>query len=281
MSGKSKLKAQCGNFFKYRYLIKELVSKDIKLQYRNSVLGMFWTFLEPLLTMIVLSLVFNRLFGRDSSKVVNFPVYLLCGKLLYEFYTTSTKRAMRSIRSKASIIKKVYVPKYVYPLSAVLSKFVTFLISLSVLVVVILYFNLANINPITLSTNIVWALLPITVLFFFSLGVGMILATLNVFFKDIENIYDVFCLLLFYTTPIVYSIDRLGDPATSTIAKLIRFNPMYGFIDMFRGAVIHGAEFFTYFDMSLFYYCCGFTVVVMIVGFTMFYKNQDKFILHI
>ncbi len=281
MSGKSKLKAQFGNFFKYRYLIKELVSKDIKLQYRNSVLGMFWTFLEPLLTMIVLSLVFNRLFGRDSSKVVNFPVYLLCGKLLHEFFTSSTKRAMRSIRSKASIIKKVYVPKYVYPLSAVLSKFVTFLISLSVLVVVILYFNIANINPITLSTNVVWAILPITVLFFFSLGVGMILATLNVFFKDIENIYDVFCLLLFYTTPIVYSIDRLGDPSTSTIARLIRFNPMYGFIDMFRGAVIHGAEFFTYFDMNLFYYCCGFTVVVLIVGFTMFYKNQDKFILHI
>lgn len=281
MTVKSKVKAHFGNFYKYRYLIKELVSKDIKLQYRNSVLGMFWTFLEPLLTMIVLSLVFNKLFGRDSSKVVNFPVYLLCGKLLHEFFTSSTKRAMRSIRSKASIIKKVYVPKYIYPLSAVLSKFVTFIISLSVLVVVILYFNIANINPITLSGNIIWALLPITVLFFFSLGVGMILATLNVFFKDIENIYDVFCLLLFYTTPIVYSIDRLGDPETSFVARLIRFNPMYGFIDMFRGAVIHGAEFFTYFDMNLFYYCCGVTVIILIVGFTMFYKNQDKFILHI
>ena len=202
MSVKAKMKSHFGNFLKYRYLIKELVSKDIKLQYRNSVLGMFWTFLEPLLTMIVLSLVFNRLFGRDSSKVVNFPVYLLCGKLLHEFFTSSTKRAMRSIRSRASIIKKVYVPKYVYPLSAVLSKFVTFIISLSVLAVVILYFNIANINPITVTGNIVWALLPITVLFFFSLGVGMILATLNVFFKDIENIYDVFCLLLFTPRPL-------------------------------------------------------------------------------
>ncbi len=281
MSGKAKIKAQLGNFYKYRYLIKELVSKDIKLQYRNSVLGVFWTFLEPLLTMIVLSLVFNRLFGRDSSKVVNFPVYLLCGKLLHEFFTSSTKRAMRSIRSKASIIKKVYVPKYIYPLSAVLSKFVTFLISLSVLVVVILYFNITNVNPITLSANIVWIIPPIIVLFFFSLGVGMILATLNVYFKDIENIYDVFCLLLFYTTPIVYTVDRLGDPGTSFVASLIRFNPMFGFIDMFRGAVIYGADFYNYFDMNLFYYCCGFTVVVMIVGFVMFYKSQDKFILHI
>lgn len=281
MSGKSFISRQVNNFLKYRYLIKELVSKNIKLQYRNSVLGMFWTFLQPLLTMIVLSFVFMKVFGRDSSKVVNYPVYLLCGRLLHEFFTSSTKKAMRSIRSRASIIKKVYVPKYIYPLSAVLSNFVTFLISLTVLVVVIIYFNLTDNNPITITPNILFAIPPVIVLFFFCLGVGMILATLSVFFRDIENIYDVFCLLLFYLTPIVYTIDRLGYPADSTIGMLLRLNPMYGFIEMFRGAVIHGAEFFTYFDMNLFYYCCGFTVVVLIIGFTMFYKNQDKFILHI
>ncbi len=281
MAGKSKLKVQFGNFFKYRYLIKELVSKNIKLQYRNSVLGIFWTFLQPLLTMIVLSVVFNNLFGRDSSKVVNYPVFLLCGRLLHEFFTSSTKTAMKSIRSRASIIKKVYVPKYIYPLSAVLSKFVTFLISLTVLVAVILYFNLTDNNPITLTVNILWALPAVAVLFFFSLGVGMILATMNVFFKDIENIYDVFCLLLFYVTPIVYTADRLGYANDTFIGMMIRLNPMYGFIEMFRGAVIHGAEFYTYFNMNLFYYCCGITVFVLIVGFVMFYKKQDKFILHI
>lgn len=281
MSGKAKIKSQFGNFFKYRYLINELVSKNIKLQYRNSVLGMFWTFLQPLLTMIVLSVVFNNLFGRDSSKVVNYPVFLLCGRLLHEFFTSSTKRAMKSIRSRASIIKKVYVPKYIYPLSTVISKFITFLISLLVLVFVILYFNLANINPITITTNIFWAIPAVLVLFFFSLGVGMILATLDVFFKDIENIYDVFCMLLFYTTPIVYTIDKLDYAKDSLVGLLIRLNPMYGFIEMFRGAVIHGAEFYTYFNMNLFWYCCGVTAFVMIVGFTMFYKNQDKFILHI
>lgn len=281
MSGKSVMSKHIKNFLKYRYLIKELVSKNIKLQYRNSVLGMFWTFLQPLLTMIVLSVVFMKVFGRDSSKVVNYPVYLLCGRLLYEFFTSSTKKAMRSIRSRASIIKKVYVPKYIYPLSSVLSCFVTFLISLSVLVVVIIYFNLTNNDPVTITPNIIFAVPPVIVLFFFSLGVGMILATLNVFFKDIENIYDVFCLLLFYLTPIVYTIDRLGYSSGSILGKLLRLNPLYGFIEMFRGAVIHGAEFFTYFDMNLFYYCCGFTVLVLVVGFAMFYKNQDKFILHI
>ena len=94
------------NFLKYRYLLKELVIKNIKLQYRNSVLGMFWTFLQPLLTMVVLAVVFSNLFGKNSSQVVNYPVYLLSGRLLYEFFTQSTKRAMRSIRANSSIIKK-------------------------------------------------------------------------------------------------------------------------------------------------------------------------------
>lgn len=281
MTGKLPMTGFINNFLKYRHLIKELVNKDIKLQYRNSVLGVFWNFLQPLLTMFVLVFVFSNIFGRNSAEVVNYPVYLLCGRLLFQFFTSSTKKAMKSIRARAGIIKKVYVPKYVYPLSVVLSNFVTFLISLLVLVVVILYFNIAGINPITITANILFAIPAVIVLLFFSLGVGMILATLSVFFKDIENIYEVLCLLLFYVTPIVFTIESLGFKEGSTAAFILKLNPMYGFIEMFRGAVLHGAEFFTYFDMNLFWYCCGVTVIVLIAGFWMFYKKQDKFILHI
>ena len=203
---KSALSYHTKNFMKYRFLLKELVSKSIKLQYRNSVLGVFWTFLQPLLTMIVLAFVFNNIFGRDSSKVVNYPVYLLCGRLLFEFYKTATRRAMVSIRSHSSIIKKVYVPKYIYPLSQVLSSFVTFIISLSVLVVVIAFFNICKIDPITITWRVIYIIVPIFITLVLSLGVGMILATVSVFFKDVENLYDVFCLLLFYLTPIVYPL---------------------------------------------------------------------------
>ena len=269
------------NFMKYRYLLRELVVKNIKLQYRNSVLGMLWTFLQPLLTMIVLSVVFNNLFGKNSSQVVNYPVYLLSGRLLYEFFTQSTKRAMKSIRGNASIIKKVYVPKYIYPFSVVLSTFVTFLISLTVLVVVILFFNIVKINPITISWQVVFALPPVIVLFFFGLGVGMILATLNVFFKDIENLYEVFCLLLFYLTPIVYTLDRLGFESGSWQLSALKLNPVYGIIDMFRAAVLHSADFTAFFDSASFIYSTLFALVTFLVGLVMFYKNQDKFILHI
>lgn len=267
---------------KYRFLLSELVHKNIKLQYRDSFLGMLWTFLQPLLTMIVLAFVFNNLFGRDSSKVVNYPVYLLCGRLLYEFFSTSTKRAMRSIRSRAGMIKKVYVPKYIYPLSTVLSTFVTFLISLSVLVVVILFFNIANIHPIHITWKIVFAVIPIIILFFFSLGVGMILATLSVFFRDIENIYDVLTTLLFYLTPIVYTIDRLGFEAGSIELKLLKLNPLYGIIDMFRACVIWGGDaFWEHWNLQILLYCCVAAVVSLVAGFCLFYKYQDKFILHI
>lgn len=281
MSLKSTARYTWTNFMKYRYLLKELVVKNIKLQYRNSVLGILWSFLQPLLTMVVLSVIFSNLFGKDSSKVVNYPVYLLAGRLLYEFYTHSTKRAMKSVRKNASIIKKVYVPKYIYPLSTVLSTFVTSVISLSVLAGVILFFNVINYNPIDLSFNMVFAVLPIAVLLVLSLGVGLILCTLNVFFKDIENLYDVFTLLLFYLTPIVYTIDRLGFSEGSWQAQLLKINPLYGIIEAFRAAVIHGSEFMAYFDSTAFIYSAVFSFGCLVIGLLMFGKSQDKFILHI
>ncbi len=281
MSSKTRVFRHGDNFIKYRYLLRELVKKSVKLQYRNSVLGMFWTFLQPLMTMIVLSIVFSNLFGRDSAEVVNYPVYLLSGRLMHEFFTQSTKRGMRAIRSNASIIKKVYVPKYIYPLSSVLSTFVTFLISLLVLVVVIVFFNIINKNPVAISWQIIFAVVPIIVLFLMSLGVGMILCTLDVFFKDVENLYDVFTLLLFYLTPIVYTVDKLGFEPGSWKETLLRINPMYGIIDMFRAAVLHSTEFAAYFDINSLWYTLGFAGVMLLIGFALFYKCQDRFILHI
>ncbi|MDD6011503.1 MAG: ABC transporter permease [Oscillospiraceae bacterium] len=276
-----RLKAYTDKFMKYRHLLRELVIKKIKLQYRNSFLGVLWTFFQPLLTMIVLTLIFSNLFGRDSKAVVNYPVYLLTGRLLHEFFTQSTKKAMKSIRGSASIIKKVYVPKYIYPLSVVISTFVTFLISLSVLALVILFFNIAKKDPIPIGPHILFAVVPIIVLFVLSLGVGMFLATLDVFFKDIENLYDVFTMLLFYITPIVYTVDRLGFEEGSLPALILKLNPMYGIIDMFRAAILHSTEFAAYFDIRALVYCSCFAVVILAIGTLLFYKMQDKFILHI
>ena len=267
---------------KYRYLLRELVIKRIKLQYRNSVLGMFWTFLQPLLTMAVLTFVFSNIFGKSSSgDVVNYPVYLLSGRLLYDFYSQSTKRSMKAIRGNASIIKKVYVPKYIYPLSMVLSTFVTFLISLTVLVLVILFFNIIKVDPVPINANVLFAVVPIIILFVMCLGIGMFLATADVFFKDVENLYEVFCMLLFYATPIVYTLDKLNFAENSWKLQILKLNPLYGIVDMFRAAVLHSTEFWQYFDVNSLIYCSCFAVAIFIIGLALFYKFQDNFILHI
>ena len=274
-------KVYTDKFMKYRFLLRELVIKRIKLQYRNSVLGVLWTFLQPLLTMIVLTFVFSMVFGKNSAAVVNYPVFLLSGRLLYDFYSQSTKRAMKSIRGNASIIKKVYVPKYIYPLSVVLSTFVTFIISLGVLAMVIAFFNIIKKDPVPVTPALFFIIVPILILFVMCLGIGMLLATLDVFFKDVENIYDVFCTLLFYGTPIVYTIDKLNFSPDSWQANILRINPLYGIIDMFRAAVLHGDEFMAYLDINALIYCSIFAVAVFIIGVGLFYKFQDKFILHI
>lgn len=263
------------NFYKYRYLLFEIVRKNIKLQYRNSVLGIFWTFLQPLLTTIVLVLVFGGIFGRKSDSIVNYPIYLLCGRLLYEFFTQSTQRAMRSIRNSASVIKKVYVPKYIYPLSNVIANFVTFLISLLVLACFIIYFYFFSAEPPHITPYIFLTFVPVVILLMLSTGVGLILSTLEVFFKDVEYLYQVFTMILFYLTPIFYQVEQLN--AGKFIKLALMANPLYSITEMFRDCVLFGEMF----NPNHLLYSLGFSLATVIIGLLMFYKKQDKFILHI
>lgn len=264
------------NFYKYRYLLYEIVRKNIKLQYRNSVLGIFWTFLQPLLTTIVLVLIFDGVFGRKDADLVNYPIFLLCGRLIFEFYTQSTKRAMRSIRLSASVIKKVYVPKYIYPLSNVISNFVTFLISLLVLVCFIVFFYFFSSEKPHITPYVFLSFVPIVILLILSLGIGLILCTLEVFFKDIEYLYEVFCTLLFYMTPIIYKLDTLNIDI-KIVQYALMANPLYSIIEMFRDCVLFGELF----NMNHLLYSLAFSLATVVIGFYVFYKKQDKFILHI
>ncbi len=264
------------NFYKYRFLFSEIVRKNIKLQYRNSVLGMFWTFLQPLLTMLVLVFIFGNIFGRNQDEVLNYPVYLLCGRLIYEFYTQATKRAMRSIRNSASVIKKVYVPKYIYPMANVTSNFVTFLISLLVLAVVMAYFLIFTDTAMKITPYILLAFVPIVILFALCVGVGMILATMEVYFKDVEYMYEVFCMLLFYATPIFYTVNSLNI-SNKVFQYALMANPLYSIVSMFRDCVLFGVP------MNSFHiiYSSAFALVMLLIGGIVFYKKQDDFILHI
>ncbi|MBO4497783.1 MAG: ABC transporter permease [Lachnospiraceae bacterium] len=252
------------NFSKFRYLLYELIKKDIKLKYRSSVLGVLWTLLEPLLTMIVLTVVFSGLLGKGDD---NFPVYILCGRLLYSFFSAGTKTALKSIRKNSSTIKKVYVPKYMYPLASTLSSYIIFLISLIVLVGVALY------EQVKITGAIFGAIFPLIMIFFLTLGVGLILAVLDVFFRDLEYLWTVILMLIMYTCAIFYKVESLKSVTNEWIFKI---NPLYSLIVNFRNSI-----FGRPLDMYHFWYALGFSAAVMLFGCVLFFKKQDRFILYI
>ncbi len=255
------------NFKKYRYLLFELVKKDIKLKYRSSYLGLLWTLLEPILTTLVLSYVMGPMLGRDDKL---FVIYILIGRLIYAFFSGATKTAMRSIRRYSGMIKKVYVPKYIYPLSAILSNFVTFALSLIVLVIACI------IKRVEFTSQVFLIIFPLFILLVMALGVGLFLATFSVYFRDLEYLWDVMLMLIMYCSAIFYHVDSLGP----SIKKLLQLNPLYNVIANCRYIIFYGRD---QIPMSTKYlaYSAGFSIVALIVGLIVFRKNQDKFILHI
>lgn len=251
------------NFNKYRFLLVELTKKEIKLKYRRSYLGILWTLIEPILTTIVLTLVFSKML--DRGKKPDYPVYILTGRLLYSFFSSSTKSAMKSIRGNSAMIKKVYVPKYIYPLSSVLSNYITFLISMIVL------FGASLIFKIKPTVNIFTAVIPLTLLLILSVGVGLILATMAVFFRDMEYLWGVLLMLIMYMSAIFY------DASTAGAKWIFYFNPLYFIIVNFRDAVLYGNPM----NMQAFMISAAYSFTSLIVGIVLFYKQQDKFILNI
>lgn len=253
------------NMAKYRFLLLELVKKGIVLKYRRSFLGILWSLIEPLLTMMVLTYVFRNFFGHGEPL---YAVYILTGRLMFTLFQSTTKEALRSIRSNASMIKKVYVPKYMYPLSTILYNFVLFLISLIDLGVVMAY------KKVPLTWHLLEGFVPIFVLLLFAVGVGMLLATINVFFRDIEYLWNVFCLLLMYCSAVFYKVDALK---ASSAAWIFKVNPVYLMIYNLRRTVMEGKGL----DRDTMVLGCIFAAISLFVGFTVFYRKQDEFILHI
>lgn len=269
-------------FRKYKDLLMELTRKNVKLKYRNSWLGVFWSFLQPLLNMIVLSVVFGALFGRSNEYVICFPVYLFTGRLIFDFFSTATKQSMISFRRNQAIIKKVYVPKYMYPLSSILSTFVTFAISIVCYVCVWIFFKLTGISGganLTITWRILLVFIPMLYVLVFSAGVGLILSVLNVFFRDIEYIWDVLVKLLFYMVPIVYPLQKITTP---WIVFVIKINPLYTMIELFRQCVLYGSSVTAQvLSWKLLLYSAVCSIGVLVVGIWIFNKYSDKIVYHL
>lgn len=252
-----------GNLNKYKSLLSELVRRDIKIKYRRSVLGIFWSFLDPLFSMIVLTIVFSTIFKR----VPNYPVYYLSGMLAYQLFSSGSTAGMRSMVSSASIWKSIYVPKYLYVISAVLSNFVTFALSLIVL------FALMFVLKVDFTVYLIFASLPIFVLILLTIGAGLIMGTLNVFFRDMEHLYAVFTLILMYAMPVFYPEDII-PPSFKFIQT---YNPLCQILFCMRDCFLYGKLYGVYTIM----FPTVSAIILLIIGFLLLRRYQDKFILYV
>lgn len=262
-----RFKKNINDFFRYRYLLYNLISRDFKLKYRRSVLGVAWSVLNPLLMCAVMVIIFGTLLGGRGSGIENFPVYLVIGQLMFAFFRDSTTMAMSSVMDNAMLLRKVYIPKYVFPLEKICFGLVNYLFSFVALLIIMI------VTRTPLHATVLLAVYPIITLFVFSLGVGLVLSTLVVFFRDVIHLWEVFTTVLMYFSAIFYAPEQFGN---LLLENVIKCNPIYWYITAFRTAVLDG-HVLTFNMVAI----CGICALLMLgIGVWVFKKNQDKFVLY-
>ena len=249
---------------KYRFLIKQLVNRDFKAKYKRSVLGVFWSFLNPLLNMLVQYVVFSNMFRFDT---LYFPVYLLCGNVVFSYFSESCGMALTSIVGNASLITKVYMPKYIYPLTRIMSSMVNLLISLIPL------FAVALISGLVPTKAYLLLPIPLFLLALFCLGLGMLLASAMVFFRDIQFLWGVLTTIWMYLTPIFYPVSALPE----AVQAVVKVNPLYLYVTFVRSCVIDGVSP----EPVMYFRCAVIAIATLAVGAFVFKKSQDRFVLYL
>lgn len=256
---------ECVYIFKnYRFLLTQLIGRDFAVKYRRSYLGIVWVILNPLLTMIVLSAVFAFIFRFN---IANFPVYLILGQVIFNFYSEATQISTTTITGSGQMIKKIYIPKYIFPLSKTMFSFFNFVLSFIPVLLVIMYYRI----PLTL--NILYLPLLLVAYFCFVLGISFILSAMQVFMRDTQYLYGIFLTLLGYTTPIFYSVDAMSP----LLQRVMLINPLYHYMTVLRTILLYGTAP-TLQEMSV---CILLGGIFLGIGLSYFFKRQKRFILYI
>ena len=258
------------NFFsdmkKFMPLLKNLVSKDFKIKYRRSVLGVAWSVLNPLFTMLVITTVFGKLL---KIEVENFATYYIVGFAIWNFFSEATSNSLGSILSAAPLIKKVYIPKYIFPIEKCLFSLVNFFFTLIAVVIVMLF------QGVVPSVTAILFPIPVIYCFIFVCGVSLFLSAATVYFRDIQHLYGVLLTMLMYLTPIIYPLELLNDH--SFVLRIVKINPITHYVEYFRNLVMYN----TIPSLEENLICIGMSLLALLVGGFVFKKAEGKFILHI
>lgn len=246
---------------RYEFLLKQLIARDFKIKYKRSALGMAWSILNPLLTMAVQYVVFSTIFKSDID---NFPVYLLCGIVFFNFFNEAVSMGMMSITSNASLIKKVYIPKYVFPVSRILSSMVNLLLSMVPLLLVMI------ITGTPFRPALILIVYAVACLLGFVMGMGLLLTTAMTFFQDVQFLWGIASMLWMYTTPIFYP-ETIIPP---NLLPLFRMNPMYQYITFVRTCVLEGVSP----EPMSYLWCLLSAGIVFLLGAAVFKRYQNEFV---
>ena len=249
---------------KYRFLIHQLVARDFRTKYKRSILGVFWSFLNPLLTMMVQYIVFSTIFKSD---VPNFGAYLIIGTVMFNFFSESSGMALTSIVGNSALITKVYMPKYIYPLTRVMSSLVNLAISLIPMLIVCIF------TGVEFHKSVVLTLFFLGCLAVFSLGLGLLLSAAMVFFRDTQFLWGVFNMMWMYATPIFYPESILTDE----LKIILQLNPLYHFLKNARLCILSGISP----EPAIYVHCALMAFGVLLVGAFVFRKSQDRFVLYL
>ncbi len=246
------------------FLLKQIIKKNFTSKYKDSFIGVLWSFLNPLIEMALLTAIFSAVFAKS---IENFPVYFLTGRIVINFFNSGTKIAMNSIKANRSIFNKIFVPRYVFALGGVCSEFLNFLMSIIVLIAIMILTQ-APFYPMALLSVI-----PIGVLFMLITGIGLMLAIICTKFSDIAYLYKIFTSLLVYACAIFYPITSVPQP----MRGYMELNPVYGIIAQFRSFVMQGQMPSTQLMLTTF----SFSLIIFIIGGLIFRKYQNRITLEL
>lgn len=250
--------------YRYRELIWALAIKELRVRYKRSVLGFFWSLLNPLLMMIVLTLVFGTIMRFGIN---HYAIFLLSMLLPWTFFTQTLSYSVESVVGNADLLKKVHIAKLVFPVSALVSNIINFVLSLIPLALLILLLRF--------PLHWTWIYLPIPMLglFLFTLGTGFLFAAVNVFFRDVTHVLQIILSAWFYFSPIIYSLDFI--PAK--YRWLFKLNPMLYVLNGFRLSIYYGMlPHLPSVAMSL---ICG--IVALAIGYGVFRRYEETFVFYV
>ncbi len=269
----TQIKKIWSNFKRYQFLMSQLISRDFKVKYKRSVLGVVWSLLYPVLMMAVMAMVFSQMF-RFKVEGVNYLVYLMTGIVMFQYFSEASNTAMTSVVGNFGLLNKVYIPKYIFPLAKCLFVGINFVLTLIpwFILIILTQFGLGTYPA---SINWYYLLLPyiFLCLFIFTVGMGLFLSCISVFLRDVFYIYGIILTIWQYFTPVFYTIEILPP----SLQSLFKFNPLYQFITAAREIVLYGR-------------CPSITSIVvmgvmavgtLLIGGFIFKKKQDKFIYYI